>query len=252
MRDRAAFLRPIAHRGLHDAPAGVIENSLPAFEAAISAGYGIECDVRATSDHHPIIFHDDTFDRLPNVTGPVAERAAHDLREIKLDDSARSAIPTLAEGLACIGGRVPLLIEIKSDWTPPNPHFLEAIATAINAYRGPVAVMSFDPSYIAPFREFSPDIPRGIVSGRYAEDDCPPGVMPPERAARMRDCLEAGPAAPDFIAYEVGALPTPVITFARSVARMPVFAWTVRTARDLTLADIHADSIIFEGFRPEM
>ena len=37
MFDRAQFLRPIAHRGLHDAARGVIENTSPAFEAAVEA-----------------------------------------------------------------------------------------------------------------------------------------------------------------------------------------------------------------------
>ena len=38
MLDRAQFIRPIAHRGLHDRNAGLIENSGPAFRAAIEAG----------------------------------------------------------------------------------------------------------------------------------------------------------------------------------------------------------------------
>ncbi len=40
MLDRAAFLRPIAHRGLHDSKRGIIENTAPAFEAALAKGYG--------------------------------------------------------------------------------------------------------------------------------------------------------------------------------------------------------------------
>ena len=39
MLDRSAFVRPIAHRGLHDCPKGVIENTAPAFEAAIENGF---------------------------------------------------------------------------------------------------------------------------------------------------------------------------------------------------------------------
>jgi glycerophosphoryl diester phosphodiesterase len=46
MLDRNTFLRPTAHRGLHDAAKGIIENTAAAFEAAIAKGYGIECDVR--------------------------------------------------------------------------------------------------------------------------------------------------------------------------------------------------------------
>jgi glycerophosphoryl diester phosphodiesterase len=36
MRDRSAFLKPIAHRGLHDAAKGIIENTVPAFAATAS------------------------------------------------------------------------------------------------------------------------------------------------------------------------------------------------------------------------
>ncbi|HET9584946.1 MAG TPA: glycerophosphodiester phosphodiesterase, partial [Bradyrhizobium sp.] len=38
--------RPVAHRGLHDAQKGVIENTPSAFAAAIAGGYGIECDLQ--------------------------------------------------------------------------------------------------------------------------------------------------------------------------------------------------------------
>ena len=39
--------RPIAHRGLHDAGNGVIENTLSAARAAIEGDYAIELDVQA-------------------------------------------------------------------------------------------------------------------------------------------------------------------------------------------------------------
>ena len=64
MLDRSTFLRPIAHRGLHNAAAGVIENSGPAFEAAIAGGYGIECDLQPASDGTAMVFHDRALARL--------------------------------------------------------------------------------------------------------------------------------------------------------------------------------------------
>ena len=64
MRNAAAFLKPIAHRGLHDAAKGRIENTAPAFEAALAKGYGIECDVRPAACGTPMVFHDDTLERL--------------------------------------------------------------------------------------------------------------------------------------------------------------------------------------------
>ena len=55
--------RPIAHRGLHDRTAGLVENSLSAAEAAIAAGFAIECDVQDTADGDAVVFHD--FDPRP-------------------------------------------------------------------------------------------------------------------------------------------------------------------------------------------
>ena len=56
--------RPIAHRGLHDASAGVIENTATAFIAARDAGYGIECDVQVSADGEAMVHHDDALGRL--------------------------------------------------------------------------------------------------------------------------------------------------------------------------------------------
>src|SRR5258708_419276 len=69
--DRAKFLRPIAHRGLHDRAKGRIENSAPAFLAAIDKGYGIECDLQAAKDGTPMVFHDDKLERLTGEPGRI-------------------------------------------------------------------------------------------------------------------------------------------------------------------------------------
>jgi len=69
--DRGVFLRPIAHRGLHDRRKGRIENSAPAFLAAITKGYGIECDLQAAKDGVPMVFHDERLDRLVLARGRI-------------------------------------------------------------------------------------------------------------------------------------------------------------------------------------
>ena len=51
---KLVFDRPIAHRGLHDRQAGVIENSRSAFDAAIAGRFAIECDLQLTSDGVPV------------------------------------------------------------------------------------------------------------------------------------------------------------------------------------------------------
>ena len=60
-----------------------------------------------------MVFHDYELDRLTAERGPVAARTAAELQAIRLDVGSE-AIPTLAELLALIAGRVPLLIEVKS------------------------------------------------------------------------------------------------------------------------------------------
>ena len=101
---------PIAHRGLHSP--GVPENSLAAFRAAIAAGYGIELDIQPSSDCMPMVFHDYDLIRMCGDEGYVVDRSAADLAELRLLGTAEP-IPTLAEVLREVAGRVPLLIEIK-------------------------------------------------------------------------------------------------------------------------------------------
>ncbi len=65
----------------------------------------------------------------------------------------------LADLLDLVGGRVPLLIEIKSEWEAPDARYLQAIADTVADYRGPVALMSFDPAVMAGIRQLAPHIP---------------------------------------------------------------------------------------------
>ena len=51
--------RPIAHRGLHDLSAGFVENTLAAANAALDAGFAIECDLQLSADGEVFVFHDD-------------------------------------------------------------------------------------------------------------------------------------------------------------------------------------------------
>ncbi len=50
--------RPVAHRGLHDAGRGIVENTPAAFVAAIAGNYAIECDLRLSADAEVMVFHD--------------------------------------------------------------------------------------------------------------------------------------------------------------------------------------------------
>ena len=110
---RVEFLarQPFAHRGLHGPD--IVENSRAAFIAAMALGHGIELDVQGARDGEAFVFHDATLDRLTDETGRFADRAASALDRIQLSGTDE-AIPRLPEILALVGGRVPILIEVKA------------------------------------------------------------------------------------------------------------------------------------------
>lgn len=249
MLDRSVFLRPIAHRGLHDAARGIIENSGPAFAAAIAKGYGIECDLRPAAGGTPMVFHDLELKRLVDADGAIGDHGPTALARLTYR-GVSDPILSLADLLDLVQGRVPLLAEIKSEWAPPDPSFLGAIASLATAYKGPLALMSFDPSVMTAIKHLAPTIPRGIVSGLYEGDGWWLDRLDAERAYRLTHLLESGPVEPHFYAYGVKDLPTPVTRFIRESLGRPLFTWTVRTLDDRAVAEQWADAIIFEGFEP--
>src|SRR3954470_3017565 len=74
--------RPVAHRGLHDAQKGVIENTPSAFGAAIADGYGIECDLQVSADGDAMVHHDDVLGRLTAGDGRLDALTAAELKRV--------------------------------------------------------------------------------------------------------------------------------------------------------------------------
>src|ERR1017187_1440561 len=75
--------RPIAHRGLHNAAAGVTENTASAFAAAIAGNYGIETDLQISADGEAMVHHDDALGRLTEGSGRLAEMSAADIKAVR-------------------------------------------------------------------------------------------------------------------------------------------------------------------------
>ncbi len=240
--------RPIAHRGLHDRARGLVENTLAAARAAAERGFAIECDVQASADGEAIVFHDFTLDRLTAESGPVRERTADALARIELADASNERIPTLADLLATIAGRVPLVVEVKSRFDG-DTGLLRRTLDVLGGYAGPVAVKSFDPAIVAEARRLAPTLPRGIVAeARYVHPDWA-GLSAEARHA-LAHLLHFPETDPDFVSWHVGDLPHAAPHLARLLGRRPVMAWTVRTDADRARAAAHADQMVFEGFVP--
>jgi glycerophosphoryl diester phosphodiesterase len=237
--------RPIAHRGL-DARGG-IENSATAVADAIAADYAIEVDLQCSRDGLPVVFHDRELDRLTAETGPLAARDAAELCTIALRDST-DRILSLGGLLGQVDGRVPLLLEVKSNWGGDG-RYEANIAATLRSYRGHVAVMSFDPYSVASFRRLAPSLPRGLVSERFANSHYWSEFSARQRFA-MRHLLTAAIARPHFIAYDIKALPALAPRIARDLFGLPLLTWTVRTEAEKATALRYADAMIFEGIVP--
>lgn len=240
------WARPFAHRGLHAAGRGVVENSRAAVAAAVAAGYGIEIDLQLSADGEAMVFHDDALDRLTTEAGPVRDRGADALGAIRLTGSEET-IPTLVEILALVDGAAPLLVEIKdqSGDFGPDVGALEArTAEVLRGYAGPAAVMSFNPHSMIWFAGNAPDRPRGIVGCADVDP-----ALPPERRAALADLTEVENAGADFVSYQWTGLDRPAVAALRARG-MPVFCWTIRAPGQAAQALGRCEQITFEGFRP--
>lgn len=238
--------RPIAHRGYHDRSAGRVENTLSAARAAVDRRFAVECDVWPSADGEAVVFHDEMLDRLTYGTGPVHVRTVAKLKATRLRDS-EDTIPTLGELLALIAGRVPLVVELKSEGAPAI-RLARRVGELLADYAGPVALMSFDPSTARALGEIAPRRPRGMLADRF--DDEAGHALPALRRFALRHLLDAPLVRPDFIAYGIAALPANAPLFLRHIG-LPLLTWTVRTPADREIARRYADQMIFEGFDPD-
>lgn len=228
--------RPIAHRGLHDGNKAVWENSPSAFERAARTGYAIECDVHMSADGVPVVFHDDELDRLTGTSGFIHEKTAQQMGQLCIGGTA-DHVPTLAETLAQVSGRVPLVIELKGI-EGKDAGLVAAVGTLLAAYDGPAAIMSFDHWLVRRFRQDAPGIPGGLTAM---------GISSRELEAHFS--MLAHDIA--FASFHVETLDNPFVRFMRRTLNRPVISWTVRTPEQVALTRTHGDQMTFEGFDPD-
>jgi glycerophosphoryl diester phosphodiesterase len=237
--------RPLAHRGLHDAASGIIENTASAVSAAIAAGYGLEVDLQISADGEAFVHHDDTLGRLTEGSERLADMSTAEIKAARFK-ACRDRIMTLGELCDLVAGRATLLIELKSHFDGDH-RLCERTAKVLASYAGPVAVMSFDPDQVTAIRQITPGLPRGMAAQRRYDgwDD----LLPADRR-RLAWFLHVNNTRPHFTAYRVCDLPALLPLIARNVFGLPLLTWTVRSAEDRRRASRWADQIIFEGLRP--
>lgn len=230
-----------AHRGLHG---DVSENSMEAFEAACRAGFGIELDVQLSRDGAVVVFHDDTLSRMVGDSRRVDAVDLAGLRSLSLKGGGH--IPTFEEVLKLVGGRVPLLVELKSGRR--NRELCGKVRRLLADYSGAYIVESFHPLILRWFRKNAPEVIRGQLVGAPAAYL---GTLKPAGAFLLSTLCLNFLARPDFVAYDIAAEHFTAPHIQRALFHTPMAAWTVRDAETYAACVERGEMPIFEGFVPK-
>ncbi len=229
------FTKPIAHRGLWGE--NVIENSLSAYQNAVSQGYPIEIDLYSSTDGVIFSFHDEKLKRMTGEKGFIYEKSASELSKLSLLDSGQK-IPTFDEVLSLVNGKVPLLIELKNQ---PDKNYVDKVIKRLKSYKGEFAIQSFNPKYIKRVKELAPEFCRGILATKSHGKH-----LPLIQRFVVKNMSFNRLIKPDFISYSFEDLPLKK----RKTKDIPVIAWTITNKEDYQKIKPFAKNIIFEKFIP--
>ena len=240
--------RNYAHRGLFGRDQRPPENSLPAFTAAAQAGYGMELDVQFTKDRQLVVFHDDSLDRMTGIHGWVRDFDCEAVRAMPLAGSGEHA-PLFRELLETVGGRTPLIVEIKSRSEYSGAYLDElcrATLDALRDYPGPYCIESFDPRVVHRIRKMAPGVLRGqlVDSCRSYRREGANSVY----AYAVSHCLCNFWGRPDFIAW-CPDRENWAVRLCRRLGAMMVM-WTALPEHDTAALEQRYDAVIFKWYRP--
>lgn len=242
--DWKAFLgRYYAHRGLHNNQSDAPENSTAAFRKAVDGGYGIELDVQLTKDRIPVVFHDESLQRVCGVEGNVRDYTFAELQQFPLF-SSQERIPKFTDVLQLVDGKVPLIVEIKVH------EDVDAVCSRADAllreYHGPYCVESFHPKAVQWHRRH-----RGaVVRGQLSSDFSKPGKPEKLPQKMVHYLLTNVIARPDFIAYDCRRRNNISRLVCKALFRPLNVTWTVKSQQELDACRKAFDIFIFEGFIP--
>lgn len=234
---------PIAHRGLYDEEGARPENSLAAFTHAVTENVPFEFDVQLSRDGVPVVLHDADIARMSGGTGLVRELEWAHLRQLRIGESGQF-IPRLDDVLAAVDGKVPMVVDVRRWGCERSSALEQAVADRLREYSGAAVVASFDPFTVGRFRRLLPDRAVGQASGSLPSAG-------PVKTVLGRMMLTNAVVRPDFLTYELAALPDPFVTLWRG-PRRPVIAYTAHSPVEAERAALLADSYFFSGFTPKV
>ena len=235
-----------AHRGLFDNRSAAPENSLAAFRLAVESGYGIELDVQLSKDDIPVVFHDATLKRMCGVDGHVWDYTLAELQQMKLASSDET-IPTFADVLDTIAGKVPLIVEYKLDRVQTKVCELgnELLNAYVEKYHGVYCIESFHPLALIWYRKNRPDIIRGQLSEEFWKNEAQKG----QYYLVLLACLVTNVVTrPDFISYRHSDYKNLSRRICRALGALSV-AYTIKSVDDYEKIKGQFDLFIFDSCR---
>lgn len=226
--------RIIAHRGIHD-NIKVFENTIEAFKLAIKKKYIIELDIHKTVDNQIVVFHDYDTKRLLDNDLIIENSTYKELSNLK-----KFHIPTLAEVLKLVDGKVPLLIELKQRNKAGK---LESLTMELlNNYNGEYAIQSFNYKTLYWFKKNYPDILRGQLSSTFNNKK-----IPKIKKYILSNMFTNIITNPNFISYKYNELPIKKIKNYQKKG-LKVLGWTVISKKEYNKYIKYYDNLICEKF----
>lgn len=223
----------IAHRGLHDEK--IPENSMKAFEKAVSKNIPIEFDIHVLKDKNIVVFHDDNLYRMTGVDKKLIECTYEDIKNCKLKNTEET-IPLLKDVLKMVNGKVLLDIELKLDH---KLYDLEnELISILKNYKGDVILKSFNYKTVRYLKKKT----NYMVGFLYAGLDDPKKNINKIKKFIIRQINFNKILKPDFLAVSKNAI------FDKPIKKFngPVLVWTIKNKNEKDKFLMLADSVIYE------
>lgn len=234
-----------AHRGLFDNETDAPENSMKAFRRAMCAGYGIELDVQLCKDLIPVVFHDATLNRICKAEGKISDYSYEELQQFTLCNS-QEHIPKLEDVLKLVNGKVPLIVELKTDYWDLT--LCTVTDRMMQKYQGLYCIESFNPLAVLWYHLHRNEVVRGQLADNFLKDGEHRGAL----YFALQHLLFNFLGKPDFIAYNHKYQGNLSRRLCHGWYRNMAVAWTVKNEEELAEAKKHFDVFIFDSFKPKM
>ncbi|WP_435922131.1 S-layer homology domain-containing protein [Paenibacillus sp. DYY-L-2] len=169
----------IGHRGM---PSVAPENTIISNKLALDAGADfIENDIFLSKDGHLVIIHDSVVDTTTYGTGRVENMTLEELRSLKVrqvpgTNYPEARIATLEEQIDLARERGAMVYaEIKTN----NPAAVDAFVSLVKQKNAEdlINVMSFDTNQLDRLSAQLPDMPVGLLTGGYANENRVNGAL---------------------------------------------------------------------------